>query len=98
MISTALVSKSNISMVRSKGSTKGPDMQTFTPPQPRSPGAERMARHRRRRKGGFRCLTIEFREREVDVLIEQGRLAAESRADRTAVLKALYGFLEDTLR
>jgi len=31
-------------------------------------------------------------------LIEQGRLAAESRADRTAVLKALYGFLEDTLR
>jgi hypothetical protein len=70
----------------------------LTQPQSRSPGAERMARHRRRRKGGFRCLTIELRESEIDALIRSGRLAPDSRGDLPAVRKALYGFLDDTLR
>ena len=63
-----------------------------------SPGAVRMARHRRRRKDGLRCLTIELRETEIDALVRGGRLATDQRGDRTAVTQALYKFLEDTLR
>ena len=63
-----------------------------------SPGAMRMARHRKRRKDGLRCLTIELRESEVDALVRAQRLAPERRGNRTAVKKALYGFLDDTLR
>ncbi len=63
----------------------------------RSPGAERMARHRRRRKKGLRCVTVELRETEIDALIQRRRLAPESRGDLLAVRKALYGLFEDTL-
>jgi hypothetical protein len=66
--------------------------------QPRSSGADRMARHRRRRKKGLRCLTVELRQSEIDALILRQRLAPESRHDLLAVRKALYDFLEDTLR
>lgn len=69
-----------------------------TPPPLRSPGADRMARHRRRRKNGLRCITVELREAEIDALILRRRLAPESRGDLFAVRKALYGFLDDTLR
>jgi hypothetical protein len=64
----------------------------------RSPGAERMIRHRRRRKKGLRCLTIELRETEIDALIRRGRLAPNSRGDLPAVKKALYEFLDGALR
>jgi hypothetical protein len=57
-----------------------------------------MARHRRRRKKGLRCLTVELRESEIDALIRRQRLAPESRDDLLAVRKALYDFLEDMLR
>jgi hypothetical protein len=75
-------------------------MQTLSPPQqhPRSSGAVRMARHRRRRKKGLRCVTIELREVELDVLIRRGRLAPESRGDIPAIRKALHKFLDDALR
>jgi hypothetical protein len=63
-----------------------------------SPGAHRMARHRNRRRKGLRCVTIELRETEIDVLIRRGRLAGDSRGDLAAVRKALYGFLDDHLR
>ena len=33
-------------------------------PTARSPAAERMRRHRERRRDGLRCLTIELRETE----------------------------------
>jgi hypothetical protein len=74
-------------------------MQTVaTSPQPPSRGAQRMARHRRRRKEGLRCLTVLLRETEIDTLIRRGRLAPEGRDNLLAVRKALYGFLDDTLQ
>jgi hypothetical protein len=63
-----------------------------------SPGALRMARHRNRRRTGLRCVTIELRETEIDVLIRRGRLAGDSRGDLAAVRKALHGFFDDHLR
>jgi hypothetical protein len=63
-----------------------------------SPGAHRIARHRNRRRKGLRCVTIELRETEIDVLIRRGRLSGDSRGDLAAVRKALYGFLDDHLR
>lgn len=69
-----------------------------TSPPLRSPSAERMALHRRRRKKGLRCLTVELHEAEIDALIQRRRLAPESRGDLFAVRKALYAFLDDTLR
>jgi hypothetical protein len=38
----------------------------------RSPAAERMRRHRQRRRDGLRCLTVELRDREIDELIRRG--------------------------
>ena len=67
------------------------------PPRMRSPGGERMARCRQRRQNGMRCLTIELRETEIDVLIWRRLLAGESRHDNAAVRRALYRFLDDTL-
>ena len=63
-----------------------------------SAGTQRMARHRNRRRKGLRCVTIELRETEVDVLIRQGRLARDSRADLVAIQKALHEFFDDHLR
>jgi len=40
----------------------------------RSPAAERMRRHRERRRRGPRCLMIELRETDVDALICGGLL------------------------
>jgi hypothetical protein len=57
-----------------------------------------MARHRNRRRTGLRCVTIELRETEIDVLIRRGRLAGDSRGDLAAVRKALHGFFDDHLR
>jgi hypothetical protein len=46
----------------------------------------------------MRCLMIELRETEVDVLIRRRLLTAESRHEKAAVRHALYQFLDDTLR
>jgi hypothetical protein len=43
------------------GQQEATPMQTVALPQPPSPGAARMARHRRRRKEGLHCLLIEIR-------------------------------------
>jgi hypothetical protein len=61
---------------------------------PRSLAAERMRRHRERRRDGLRCLTIELRETEIDVLL--GR-KADARNDADAIRDALYAHLERTL-
>jgi hypothetical protein len=63
-----------------------------------SSGAVRMARHRDRRRKGLRCITVELRETEVDVLIRRGQLSHDDRADPAAIRKALYAFLDDTLQ
>ena len=62
-----------------------------------SSAAERMRRHRKRRRNGLRCLIIELRETEITKLIRQGFLAAETRNDSSAVTRAFYDFFDCTL-
>ena len=64
----------------------------------RTRAAERMARYRQRRRSGMRCLMIELRREEVAWLIRHHWLAPESRSDLNAVRRALYAFLDGSLR
>ena len=59
--------------------------------------AERMRRHRQRRRDGMRCLVIELRATEIETLIHKGLLKWETRNDRNAIIEALYEFFDDTL-
>jgi hypothetical protein len=59
--------------------------------------AERMRRHRQRRRDGLRCLVIELRETEIDTLVCKGLLKSETRNDTRAIIDALYAHLENTL-
>jgi hypothetical protein len=72
---------------------------TVTPPSEpaRSPAAERMRRHRERRRDGLRCLTIELRETEIDALVSMGLLKSEMRNDANAIIEALYDYFDRTL-
>ena len=72
---------------------------TTSPPiaKPRSSAAERMRRHRERRRDGLRCLTIELRETEIEALIRKGMLKVDARNDLDAICDALYAHLERTL-
>jgi hypothetical protein len=60
--------------------------------------ADRMRRHRQRRRDGLRCLTIELRETEIDALISKALLQESDRDDVNAINKALYQFLDIHLR
>jgi hypothetical protein len=62
-----------------------------------SPGAERMRRHRQRRRDGMRCLQLEIRDTEIDDLIRRKLLKEETRSDKQAILYAFYEFLEGSL-
>jgi len=68
-----------------------------TEPAAPSAAAERMRRHRQRRRDGLRCFMIELRETEIDALIRNGLLAAENRHDYDSVQSALYAFLDRAL-
>jgi hypothetical protein len=46
----------------------------------------------------MRCLMIELRESEIDSLVRQGYLAPDNRGRNSAVIPALYAFLEEALR
>jgi hypothetical protein len=59
--------------------------------------AERMRRHRERRRDGLRCLTIELRDTEIDELIRKGLLKPETRNKTSAIMEALYAHLDLTL-
>jgi hypothetical protein len=59
--------------------------------------AERMRRHRQRRRNRLRCFTVELRETEIEALIYRGLLKWETRNDRSAIIKALYDFFDRTL-
>ena len=79
--------------------THDPEL-TVTPPttEPaRSAAAERMRRHRERRRDGLRCLTIELRETEIDALVRIGLLRAEMRNDQNSIIEGLYVHLDRTL-
>lgn len=65
-------------------------------PRP-SHAAERMRRHRQRRRDGLRCLLIELRETEIDALVSKRLLKQETRKDRNAIIQALYAFLDRAL-
>ena len=68
-----------------------------SPPIACSAAAQRMRAHRDRRRKGLRCIRIELRETEVDVLIRKGLLRPDARNDLNAVVKALYDHLDATL-
>ncbi len=59
--------------------------------------AERMRRHRRRRRDGRRCVTIELLETDIDALIRRGLLKSETRNDIFDIIEALYAHLDITL-
>jgi len=63
-------------------------------PATRSAAAERMRAHRQRRRDGLRCLIVELRETEIDVLLGK---KADARNDQDAIRNALYAHLERTL-
>ena len=72
------------------------DLPTETRTQ--SAGAQRMARHRSRRRNGLRCITIEILDVEIDLLIRRGWLARDRRSDPVEVRKALHTMLDHLLR
>ena len=59
--------------------------------------AERMRRHRARRRDGMRCLMVELHDTEINALVRAGLLKPETRHDRNAIADALYDHLERTL-
>ena len=75
----------------------GPTGNSATSPVMRSPAAERMRLHRERKRNGLRCLMIELRETEIDTLIKKQLLKGEMRNDTSAIIDALYSFLEQEL-
>jgi hypothetical protein len=56
-----------------------------------------MRLHRARRRLGLRCVTIPLCEAQIEGLIHRGWLPRDERVDRTAIRKALYSYLDDTL-
>jgi hypothetical protein len=68
-----------------------------TAPIPCSAAAQRMRAHRKRRQAGLRCVVVQLRETEVDVLIRKGLLRIDARNDLNAVVRALYHHLDATL-
>jgi hypothetical protein len=57
----------------------------------------RMRVHRARRKLGLRCVTIPLSEPMLETLVHMGWLPRGERADRAAILRALYSYLDDSL-
>ena len=62
-----------------------------------SDAAERMRRHRQRRRNGLRCLPVEISETDIEGLTRLGLLPAEMCNDMNAVISALYKHLDRTL-
>ena len=67
-------------------------------PNPPVSAAERMRRHRQRKRDGLRSLTIEVREAEIDALIRSGFLEKGSRNNANAVAQALYRVFDRVFR
>jgi hypothetical protein len=62
-----------------------------------NPGAERMRRHRQKRRDGMRCFQLEIRDTEIDGLIRRQLLKKETRNDKQSIVDAIYEFLENSL-
>ena len=63
----------------------------------RETAAGRMRRCRARRRAGYRCLTIEIHDTEIDELVHRGLLGVDERDDEGAVVDALSHYIEQTL-
>jgi hypothetical protein len=59
-----------------------------------SPAAERMRRHRKRRRNGLRSFNVDLRETEIEELIRRGLLNPADRHEANSVVEAFYAFLE----
>ena len=66
-------------------------------PEPRSLAAERMRRHRARRRRQVRCLQIEVSVAVIDGLIGKKYLEPEMRNDPDAIEIAIYDFFFEAL-
>jgi hypothetical protein len=62
-------------------------------PSPHSPGAERMRRHRERRRQGKVCVFIELDPGTISGLIELGWLPGGRRDDQSMVIDAFCRFI-----
>ena len=62
--------------------------------QVHSTAAERMRRHRQRRRRGVLCFRIELTENVIKEMIRRKRLSPDYRANPNAVGEALQRFLE----
>jgi hypothetical protein len=56
-----------------------------------------MRQHRERRRRVLRCITIQLRQKEIDVLIGKGLLHADARNDVYAIRDAVHAYLDRTL-
>jgi hypothetical protein len=65
--------------------------------RPCSAAAERMRRHRERRRDGLRCVTLDVHDGEIDALARRGFLKDDARNDLRSIEIALYEFLEHAL-
>jgi hypothetical protein len=63
----------------------------------RKAAAERMRRCRARRRAGYRCLTVEIHDTEVDGLVQHGLLRVDDRNDPDAILAAVYDHFERSI-
>jgi len=70
---------------------------TNAPESPISPAAARMRRHRQRQREGLRCLTVQLRETEIDMLVCRALLEPEMRNNKNAIIRALYAHFDLTL-
>lgn len=62
-----------------------------------TPAAERQLLYRKRRRHGLRCIQIEVRQSEIQLLIQRGLLTQNDAADRYAIRDALHRHLDQTL-
>ena len=62
-----------------------------------SGAAKRMRRYRQRRRDGLRCVTVQLRETEIEVLIHKGLLQLDTRHSKNAIINALHDFFDLTL-
>jgi len=61
----------------------------------RSPTAERMRRHRERRRKGLRHFRVELRVTQIDMLVAKGYLEHKERDDPGALQRAIDVFIGD---
>jgi hypothetical protein len=57
--------------------------------------AARMTRHRKRRRQGTRCVTVDVSQSELDALVVRGYLSKEERDNGAALKKAIEGVISD---